>query len=100
MKHSSKSIFGLVIVAGLALGPLAGCVGGYVEAGEPVYYGGEPWVQTDVIVGGGGGWYGGHRDNAYVHPDSRREPSRSAPRAEHTAPRESNSGRKSDDHHK
>ena len=67
--------------------------GGYVEAGEPVYYGGEPWVHTDVVVVGGGAWYGDHRDHAYVHPDSRRAPV-------HSAPRQSNSRPKQDDHHK
>jgi hypothetical protein len=101
MKNTSRSIFGLLAVAGLGLGPMTGCVGGYVEAGEPVYYGGEPWVQTDVVIGGGGGWYGEHRDNAYVHPDARRNDSRQAVR--HDSPparRESSPAKKPDDHHK
>ena len=101
MKHTLKTICGLLAVAGLQLGPMTGCVGGYVETGGPEYYGGEPWIQTDVVVGGGGGWYGGHRDNAYAHPDGNRSGGRPAPRAEHAAaPRASNSGAKQQEHHK
>jgi hypothetical protein len=101
MKNTSKSIFGLLVVAGLGLGLMTGCAGGYVEASEPVYYGGEPWVQTDVVIGGGGGWYGEHRDNAYVHPDSRRNDNSQAVRHDsQPAPRESSPGKKPDDHHK
>ena len=101
MKHTFMTIAGLMAVAGLQLGPMTGCVGGYVETGGPEYYGGEPWIQTDVVVGGGSGWYGGHRDNAYAHPDGNRSRGRPAPRAEHAAaPRASNSGAKQQEHHK
>jgi hypothetical protein len=66
MKRSNKFILGGVLLAALNLAALTGCVGGYVEAGGPGYYGG-PWVDNTVIVGGGG-WYGDHHDGAYVHP--------------------------------
>jgi hypothetical protein len=102
MKHTFKTIAGLLAVAGLQLGPMTGCVGGYVDSGGPEYYGGEPWVQTDVVVGGGGGWFGGHRDNAYAHPDGNRSGGgHAAPRAEHAAaPRASSSGSKQEEHRK
>ena len=50
----------------------AGCAGGYVAAGGDVgYYGGDPWIENDVIVTGGGRpWYHDH-PGAYAHPDYR-----------------------------
>jgi hypothetical protein len=101
MKNTLKSIFGLLFVAGLGMGPMAACVGGYVEGGGPVYYGGEPWVQADVVVGGGGGWYGDHRDNAYVHPDARRGGNSQAVRHDSPPARsESSPAKKPDEHRK
>jgi hypothetical protein len=100
MKNISRSILGLLTLSGLCLGPMIGCAGGYVEASEPVYYGGDPWVQTDVVIGGGGGWYGGHRDNAYVHPDARRGGRPEQRHASAPARRDSSHANKSDDHRK
>jgi hypothetical protein len=67
MKHTNKFfIAALLLVSGLQLGVLTGCVGpGY--GGGGVYYGGGPWIGGDVIVGGGRGWYG-HGGGGYAHP--------------------------------
>ncbi|MGA2016848.1 MAG: hypothetical protein ABSH26_07805 [Opitutaceae bacterium] len=101
MNNTLKSVFGLFFITGLGLGAMTGCAGGYVEAGGPVYYGGEPWVQTDVVVGGGGGWYGDHRDNAYVHPDAGRNDNKQAVRHDSPPARsEASPAKKPDDHHK
>jgi hypothetical protein len=65
MKHTKNYIFALLLlVGGLQLGSLTGCVG-YVGGGG-VYYGGDPWFHDDVIIGGGRGWYG--HGGGYVHP--------------------------------
>jgi hypothetical protein len=68
MKHKNKFIVGGILIAAFNLAIMTGCVGGYVAAGGPGYYGDGGWVDGTVIVGGGG-WYGDHRDGAYVHPD-------------------------------
>jgi hypothetical protein len=69
MKLNTKIIAGTVVLAGLQLASMTGCVGGYVGVGGPGpgYYGGGPWFDGTVVVGGGG-WYGGHGGGAYVHP--------------------------------
>jgi hypothetical protein len=65
MKLSNKFLLCALILAGLELGSMTGCVG-YVGPGDGgVYYGGDPWIHSDVIVTGRG-WYGGH--GGYVHP--------------------------------
>lgn len=65
MKNLKKILLCSLILAGLQFGGLSGCVG-YVGGGGGGYYDGGVWVQDDVIVGGGRGWYGGGR--GYVHP--------------------------------
>ncbi|HEY1793603.1 MAG TPA: hypothetical protein VGG34_11845 [Opitutaceae bacterium] len=73
MKHPAKllPIALLAICAAVPTIYLAGCAGGYVEGGGGVYYGGDPWIDDQVIVTGGGHpWYHGHA-GAYVHPGSR-----------------------------
>jgi hypothetical protein len=67
MKHKNKLIFAALLLIGLQLGSMTGCVG-YAGGGDGgVYYGGDPWFHGDVIVNGGGrGWFGGH--GGYVHP--------------------------------
>jgi hypothetical protein len=69
MKYSTKIISGTVILIGLQLGSMTGCVG-YVGGGDGGYYDrGGPWFDGGgTIVVGGGGWYGGHGDRGYVHP--------------------------------
>jgi hypothetical protein len=70
MKQTNKFIFATVLLIGLQLGAVTGCVG-YVGGGGGggVYYGGDPWIHTDVIVTGGGHpWYGGSGGRGYVHP--------------------------------
>jgi hypothetical protein len=87
----------------------SGCVadGG---GGGGVVYGDGPWIQSDVVVeGGGAGWYGRHDDHApdhdrgYVHPSAGGRPaeSHSAPAASHPAPaaHESGGGGREPDHH-
>jgi hypothetical protein len=71
MKHSNKFLTAALLIAGCNLVSMTGCVGGgYVESGGgSAYYGDGPYVDNTVIVGGRG-WYGGHRDNVYVHPDN------------------------------
>jgi hypothetical protein len=71
MKTPSKILCGALVLAGLPLGLLTGCVGGgYVEGGgyDGPYYGGG-WYDGTVVVGGGG-WYHDHGDRAYVHPSN------------------------------
>jgi hypothetical protein len=54
-----------------------------------------------VVVGGGGGWYGDHRDNAYVHPDAGRNDNKQAVRHDSPPARsEASPAKKPDDHHK
>jgi hypothetical protein len=68
MKHTKNWFFALLIlVGGLQLGTLTGCVGYVGDPGGGVYYGGGPWFGGDVIVGGGRGWYG-HGGGGYAHP--------------------------------
>jgi len=70
MKHTNKLLFAtLLLIGGLQLGTLTGCVG-YVGdgGGGGVYYGGGPWIGGDVIVGGGRGWYGHGGGGGYAHP--------------------------------
>jgi len=96
MKPPFKFLLGATILAGAQLSLMTGCVGGgYVEASSgPAYYGDGPWIDNTVIVEGRGrGWYGDHRDRAYVHPDN------------HPAPRrdvhvDSHPGHDRDDHHR
>jgi hypothetical protein len=69
MKSQSKILFGALLLAA------AGCEGGYVAAGGDtgVYYGGDPWIENDVIVTGGDRpWYHDY-PGAYVHPEYRGE---------------------------
>jgi hypothetical protein len=72
MKHTNKFLGGAVLLAGLNLAIMTGCVGGggYVEAGGPGYYGDGPWIDNNVVVYGHAGWYGNHHDGAYVHPSN------------------------------
>jgi hypothetical protein len=66
-------------VAALALatwvqGLSSGCVAGG-DGGGAVVYGDGPWIQSDVVVEGGGpGWYGRRddrgADHGYVHPSA------------------------------
>lgn len=64
MSHKNKFIFCALFLLSIQLGALTGCVG-YVGGGG-VYYGGDPWIHSDVIVTGGRGWYG--HGGGYVHP--------------------------------
>jgi hypothetical protein len=77
MKHPNKLLTAALLIAGCNLISMTGCVGGgYVEASSgPGYYGDGPYIDNTVIVGGRG-WYGGHRDNVYVHPDNHPAPRR------------------------
>ena len=93
MKSSPTLILaGALIVAGLQLAVLTGCVGGgggYVDDGG--YYGGDPVFYGGVYVHGGGGWYRGHDDHAYAHPGFHPGPAgHSAPA--HSAPAPSGGG--------
>ncbi len=78
MKHSNKILSAALVLAGLNIAVMTGCVGGggYAEVDSgPGYYGDGPWIDNNVVVEGGGrGWFGGHRDNAYVHPDNHPAP--------------------------
>jgi hypothetical protein len=71
MNTKTKFIAIGTVLAALNLAVLTGCVGGYVEAGGPGYYGDSGWIDSTVVIGGGHGWYGDHHDGAYVHPDYR-----------------------------
>jgi hypothetical protein len=65
MKHANKLFLAaLLLIGGLQLGSLTGCVAAGPGYGG-VYYGGGPWFGGDVIVGGGRGWYG---HGGYAHP--------------------------------
>jgi hypothetical protein len=64
MKHSKSIMLGIVLLAGLQLGIMTGCVG-YVGA-RGGYYGGDPWYHDGVWINGGGGWYG--HGGGYAHP--------------------------------
>jgi hypothetical protein len=68
MNTKNKFIVGNLLIAALNLVAMTGCVGGYVAAGGPGYYGDPGWIDSTVVVGGGYGWYGGHHGGAYVHP--------------------------------
>ena len=93
MKHSNKLLSAALLLAGLNVVAMTGCVGGVyseVDSG-PGYYGDGPWIDNTVVVEGGGRrWFGGHRDNAYVHPDNHSRPAQHA---------ESHSAPSHDDHH-
>ena len=108
MKHSQSILIGTLAMAAIQFAS-TGCVAdGGGGGGGDVYYGGDPWVQTDVVVTGGGrGWYGGrndgHGDRGYVHPSAPRPAARSAP-APHNAPahvdvRAGGNGREGDKEH-
>ncbi|HEY5228668.1 MAG TPA: hypothetical protein VIJ19_09010 [Opitutaceae bacterium] len=94
MKHPNKILAAALLIAGFNLLSMTGCVGGgYVDAGGgSAYYGDGPWIDSTVIVGGRG-WYGGHRDNAYVHPDNHPAPRGNVHVEAHSAPSH-------DDHHR
>lgn len=69
MKPLHKMILGAVLLTSIQLASTGCAVEG--GGGGGVYYGGDPWIDNDVIVTGGGrGWYGGgdHKDGGYVHP--------------------------------
>jgi hypothetical protein len=70
MNTKNKFIVGGVLIAALNLAAVTGCVGGYVAAGGPGYYGDGGWIDTNVVIDGGHHWYGDHNDGAYVHPDN------------------------------
>jgi hypothetical protein len=100
MKHSNKILSAALVLAGLNLAVMTGCVGGggYAEVDSgPGYYGDGPWIDNSVVVEGRGGWYGGHHDNAYVHPDNHRRP---APHAEVHAQAHSAPSGGHDEHHR
>ncbi|HZZ18437.1 MAG TPA: hypothetical protein VFE25_03665 [Opitutaceae bacterium] len=83
MKHTSKILSAAVALAGFAA--MSGCAGGgYAEVDSgPGYYGDGPWIDNTVVVDGGRGWYGGHHDNAYVHPYNHPAPHAQAHAAVH-----------------
>jgi hypothetical protein len=66
MKHPKTIILGILLLAGLELGTLTGCVGYVGARTDGVYYGDGPWFQDGVWVHGGGGWYG--HGGGYAHP--------------------------------
>jgi hypothetical protein len=79
MKNSRKFLFGSLLLLGLQMVGMTGCVGGAVVGdGGGVYYGGDPWFHDDVWVNGGRGWYGGQHDahggGAYIHPAAAHAP--------------------------
>lgn len=86
-KFDSRPVF---TVAALALAICVqslstGCVAGG-DGGGAVVYGDGPWIQSDVVVeGGGAGWYGRRddhgNDHGYVHPSGGGHPA-----ASHSAP--------------
>jgi hypothetical protein len=100
MKHPRKILLGAVL-ATAAQFTWTGCAGPGDGGGGGVYYGGDPWIQSDVVVTGGGrGWFGGgHNDRGYVHPDAGHAAPHAAPAPRAEAPRASGGGR-DDDHHK
>ena len=72
MKHTKTILLGILVLAGLQLGAMTGCVG-YVGGPGGVEYGGGPWFQDGVWIEGGRGWYGGgHGGGGYIHPDGNR----------------------------
>jgi hypothetical protein len=99
MKHTNKLLSAALALAGLNLAVMTGCVGGggYAEVDSgPGYYGDGPWIDSSVVVEGGGrGWFGGHRDNAYVHPNNHPAP---APRGNFHG--DSHSAPAHNDHHR
>ena len=87
MKHS-RSLLIASMAAAAILAASTGCVAEGGGWGGDIEYGGGPWIQSDVIVTGGGrGWYGGrndahnddHADRGYVHPSAPRPAAHSAP---------------------
>jgi hypothetical protein len=94
MKHPNKYISDGVLIACLSVAALTGCVGGYVEGGGgPDYYGNGPWIDNNVVITGGRGWYGHNNDHAYVHPNNRPAGHADNHSAPHAAPH-------GDDHHR
>jgi hypothetical protein len=107
MKHS-RSLLIASMAAAAILTVSTGCVAEGGGGGGEVEYGGGPWIQSDVIVTGGGrGWYGGrddghgdgHADRGYVHPSAPRPASHSAP-AHGDSRAGGNGGRGNDKDHK
>ena len=85
MKLSNKFLPTAILLIGLQLGVLTGCVGGAAVETDGVYYGGDPWFHDDIWVHGGRGFYG--NDHGYVHPVGR------------PAGHVNVGGRRDDDHH-
>ncbi len=77
MKLASKVALGSLALVAYQFA-FTGCVATGGGGDGDVYYGGDTWIHSDVVVtGGGGGWFGKDRDdhrgdNAYIHPSAGR----------------------------